>query len=248
MTAEGHRVKRFLPLFATALVLWTAAGAMAGTYVFVDGGGVFHFTETPTHAGYRPFFGASLAREIARSPQRYAGLIARMAQENAVDPALVRAMIQAESGFNPWAVSRKGARGLMQLMPETATLHAVHDAFNPAENILGGVRHLRWLLDRFHDNLTLTLAAYNAGENAVLRYGGVPPFRETRTYITRVFSLYGRRPPRFTARQEFAPGGFNPSPLPVPLDTPGVYRVVEADGTPRYTNIPPVNRPQASVR
>src|SRR5437899_2962246 len=109
-----------------------------------------------------------------------------------IPPILVAAIVEAESEFNPRAVSRRGARGLMQLMPGTASSLKVSDTFDPYENIEGGVRHLRQLMDRYHGNLPLVLAAYNAGEQAVTVYGGVPPYRETRRYISRILRRIGR--------------------------------------------------------
>ncbi|PYN81251.1 MAG: hypothetical protein DMD96_11095 [Candidatus Rokuibacteriota bacterium] len=109
-----------------------------------------------------------------------------------IPPILVAAIVEAESEFNPRAVSRRGARGLMQLMPRTASSLQVSDTFDPYENIEGGVRHLRRLMDRYHGNLPLVLAAYNAGEQAVTVYGGVPPYRETRRYVSRILRRIGR--------------------------------------------------------
>lgn len=109
-----------------------------------------------------------------------------------VAPLLVAAIVEAESEFNPRAVSRRGARGLMQLMPGTAASVQVEDTFDPYENIEGGVRHLRRLMDRFNGDLPLVLAAYNAGEQAVLLYGGIPPYPETRRYVVRVLRRIGR--------------------------------------------------------
>ncbi|PYN88550.1 MAG: hypothetical protein DMD87_09715 [Candidatus Rokuibacteriota bacterium] len=109
-----------------------------------------------------------------------------------IPPILVAAIVEAESEFNPRAVSRRGARGLMQLMPDTASSLRVSDTFDPYENIEGGVRHLRRLMDRYRGNLPLVLAAYNAGEQAVMVYGGVPPYRETRRYVNRILRRIGR--------------------------------------------------------
>ncbi len=109
-----------------------------------------------------------------------------------VDPNLVRAIVKVESNFNPTAVSRKGAMGLMQLMPATARQLRVSNPFDPAQNVDAGVRHLKGLLDSFHGDIGLSLAAYNAGEGAVQRNGGVPPYAETRNYVKRITSLYGR--------------------------------------------------------
>ncbi len=120
------------------------------------------------------------------------GHIDTVAKQNQVDPNLVRAIIEVESAWNPRAVSYKGALGLMQLMPATAAQYGVRDVFNPKENISGGVRHLRYLLDQFKGDVRLALAAYNAGENAVTRSGGVPRYRETQDYILKLEALYGR--------------------------------------------------------
>jgi hypothetical protein len=109
-----------------------------------------------------------------------------------IPPILVAAIVEAESEFNPRAVSRRGARGLMQLMPGTATSLRVSDTFDPYENIEGGVRHLRRLMDRYHGNLPVVLAAYNAGEQAVMVYRGVPPYPETRRYVSRILRRIGR--------------------------------------------------------
>ncbi len=115
-----------------------------------------------------------------------APLIESAASHHGLDPELLVAIIEAESGFDPFAVSRKGACGLMQLMPETAARFGVSDVFDPRDNLEGGARYLRWLLERFQGNQQLALAAYNAGEGAVDRYGGIPPYPETRSYVSRV--------------------------------------------------------------
>ena len=119
---------------------------------------------------------------------KYDSLITKASQKYNVESALIKAVIKAESNFNHMAVSRKGAKGLMQLMPSTASSLQVRDSFHPENNIEGGVRYLRYLLRYFNDNLPLALAAYNAGENAVIKYGGVPPYRETQNYVQRVLS------------------------------------------------------------
>ena len=142
----------------------------------------------------------------------------------------MRAVIQVESDFNPRCVSKKGARGLMQLMPGTAKRYGVKDVHDPADNIRGGVRYLADLLRMFGDDLPRVLAAYNAGENAVLRYGGIPPYDETQTYVKRAMTVYNGRPygsiaVSFAGMRHRGPklgGGFAPSVDPLAVITPGM--------------------------
>jgi soluble lytic murein transglycosylase-like protein len=119
-------------------------------------------------------------------PSAYDALILAKAKEHQVDFALVKAIIHVESSFNPYAVSNRGAKGLMQLLPETAKRHGIHDIYDPAENIEAGIRHLKYLNVLFKNKNYLVLAAYNAGENAVRRHGGIPPYPETELYVRKV--------------------------------------------------------------
>jgi soluble lytic murein transglycosylase-like protein len=127
-----------------------------------------------------------------RDPASFDSLIRHAAVAHDVDASLVKAVVHAESGFNPNAISRVGASGLMQLMPATAKRYGVHDIFDPAQNVAGGVRYLRDLLRMFKNDTRLAVAAYNAGEGAVLRYRGVPPYEETRDYVTKVLQFRNR--------------------------------------------------------
>jgi soluble lytic murein transglycosylase len=179
-------------LLAVALSSPAPAGAGGLIYTFVDANGVTHFTNAPHDPRYVPMeVPASRVQTIQQAPARweYDGLIGLTARAHQVPPALVKAVIAAESDFDPSAVSRKGAQGLMQLMPTTAASLGVSDPLKPDENVDGGVRYLRDMMDRFGD-LPLALAAYNAGPAAVNRYGGVPPYRETRDYVARVMNYY----------------------------------------------------------
>jgi soluble lytic murein transglycosylase-like protein len=126
---------------------------------------------------------------IPHSHSPYHGIITQVAGRYEVDPSLIRAIIFAESGFNPRAKSKKGARGLMQLMPSTAKAMGIQDIYDPLENIEGGVKYFRLLLDRFGGDIKLALAAYNAGSRHVRNYAGIPPFKATRHYIKKVLKF-----------------------------------------------------------
>ena len=126
-------------------------------------------------------------------PLRFVTLVDKAARENDIEAALVHAVISAESNYNTRSVSRKGAIGLMQLMPATAKRFGVIDRYNPTQNVLGGTRYLKHLMQRFNNDLRLTVAAYNAGENAVTRYGNkIPPYRETTGYVKKVMGFYSQ--------------------------------------------------------
>jgi TPR repeat protein len=127
------------------------------------------------------------------APKKIAEIVARTAPKYQVDPKLVLAIISAESDFHASAVSRRNAKGLMQLMPETASRFGVRNSFDPTQNITGGVKYLRWLLAYFEGDIAKVIAAYNAGEGAVTHYGGVPPFPETRAYLAKVRRLYAAK-------------------------------------------------------
>ncbi|ANA40221.1 lytic transglycosylase [Geobacter anodireducens] len=174
------------------------APALADIYRYEDEDGVVHFTDAPTDKRFKVFM-RDIKRDkklrttfrlanCVRDPREFEPIIDQCALEYGVDRSLVKAVIHAESGYNPNALSPKGASGLMQLMPKTAKDLKVANSFDPKENIKGGVRYLRFLLDTFKGDVALALAAYNAGMSRVAQYGGVPPYQETRTYIDRVLS------------------------------------------------------------
>ena len=137
----------------------------------------------------KPFRPEALSDSLEHRRQ-FEGIVRSASYRYDVDPYLVLGMIRVESNFNAHAVSHKGAKGLMQLMPGTARLHKVADVYDPVQNIYGGVRHFRLLLDRFDGNVHLAVAAYNAGAGPVERYNSIPPYRETRNYVRRVMGYY----------------------------------------------------------
>jgi len=180
-------------LLCALLLLAAAAGHAGGRiYTFVDSRGVTYFSNVPNDPRYVAIPRPRRHPEPSRSAPQYVGydgLILLTALEHDVPPALVKAVIAAESLFDTDAVSRKGAQGLMQLMPSTASKLGVADPFSADQNVRGGVRYLREMLDRYGD-MQRALAAYNAGPTAVDRYHGVPPYPETRAYVQRVMTYY----------------------------------------------------------
>jgi soluble lytic murein transglycosylase-like protein len=187
-------------IFIAALLVSLPAGAATRIYSYVDADGIKHFTDTPDNNRYRLL--VLSPRELTESGEHYSmTLLARAAQYDsiietaavsaAVPPNLLRAVIVVESGFNSRAVSKRGAVGLMQLMPATGSRFGVSNLYDPNENVHAGARYLKFLMDRFGHNVMLALAAYNAGEEAVDRNGGqIPPFRETMAYVPKVLKIY----------------------------------------------------------
>jgi soluble lytic murein transglycosylase-like protein len=187
---KGGALSFAAPLLLMISLSETNASA-ENIYSFVDARGLSHFSNAPTDPRYKKI--AVAGRPVARVFLSYKGVhkaITQHSEQHGVDPALVRAVIKAESSFNAGAVSRKGAIGLMQLMPRTARAFHLSDPYDPQQNISGGVRHLRYLLDRFQGNIPLALAAYNAGETRVSRGGRIPQIVETREYVRRVLRYY----------------------------------------------------------
>jgi len=193
------------------LLLVIGLQARADIFAYTDAGGSKHFSNVPNDPRYtlliaappEPVLAGTTSKPVAQHWRQraasYQGLIDRAAVRMAVQPALLKAVIAIESAFNPRAVSRAGAQGLMQLHPLTARRYGVGDAFDPEQNVFAGAQYLRDLLRHYNNNLELVLAAYNAGEDAVDRYGQqIPPFRETQNYVPAVLRLYRELLPRAT--------------------------------------------------
>lgn len=206
---RGLRAAARSTALIVAIVLLPLTAA-ADIYQYVDADGVLHFTSvkprTPNAKLYlktepKPLYGGAVRpgvtpfapqdRDIGRFT-RYDEYIRQAAALYQIPEQLVRAVIKVESDYDPRAVSYAGARGLMQLMPETATGLGVRDIHNPRENIMGGVRYLRVLANMFNGNLDYTIAGYNAGENAVIQHKGIPPYAQTRDYVVKVTRYYRR--------------------------------------------------------
>ena len=186
--------------------------AMADAFGYADDAGAIFLTDNPTNEQYsllevappepvlptvsslsRTTISADDSSRINQANSPFHDVIKSAAEASGVEDRLLYAVITAESNYNPRAVSPKGAAGLMQLMPKTARQYGVSNVFDPAQNIQGGARYLAYLLNLFNDDIALTVAAYNAGENAVIGHGRkVPPFRETTAYVSKVLALYKR--------------------------------------------------------
>jgi soluble lytic murein transglycosylase-like protein len=166
-----------------------------------------------------------LAKEMP-APLRV--LVDSIAHTHGVDPALVRAVMKTESNFNRFAVSPKGALGLMQLIPATGRRYGVSDFFDPQQNVDGGVRYLKFLLEKFKGNIDLSLAAYNAGENLVQRLGRIPPIPETTNYVRKIRAIYKKS---------------NPPAAPVMIadESPQIFRSTDGSGIVHFSNVGPAN-------
>ncbi|MBI5196148.1 MAG: lytic transglycosylase domain-containing protein [Nitrospirae bacterium] len=219
-------------IFIMVLAICMAGGisAYADIYKYVDEEGITHFTNTApaSDVNYKKVISTGRKKQsnrAAATPADYHRIIADKSQKYNVEPSLVNAVIKVESNFDSTAISRKGAMGLMQLMPYTAEDMDVRNPLDPEENIDGGTRYIKYLLDKFGGNLTLALAAYNAGPDTVKKFGYVPPIQETRQYVNKVLSLYNGK-------------NSVPSSPTVAGKPQIVYKVIYEDGTVLYTNTP----------
>ena len=184
-----------------------------------------------------PDSGLTLLRN--EMPASIAPLVETIANSHGVDPNLVSAVIKTESNFNRFAISPKNARGLMQLIPATGRRFGVQDFFDPQQNIEGGVRYLKFLLEKFDGNVELALAGYNAGENLVERLGRVPAYTETRAYVRKISAMY-RKPVSTVATTASTKMAEEPPVAPVKYDTV-IFRSVDERGVVHFSNIGPMN-------
>lgn len=231
--SENMPGKNLFSLFLTtaALALFGLYGYGQALYSYTDDGGVRVFTNiAPTDPVNDLVITGSIPLPTRFNPETdfpaLDGIIEKYANQYDLDPSLIRSIIKTESGFNPRAVSPKGARGLMQLMPETAKRLGIKNSFDPEENIHGGIRYFRSLLDTFNNDLVLSLAAYNAGENLVQRLGRVPQIKETRDYIQSVTELYGKSDMNSEAQED--------------AKRSQTFRFYDDSGILHLTNIPPL--------
>lgn len=221
-----------LALIVSFLLLFTSA-AYSDIYKYTDENGVVCYTDAPFGKKTEKVLKEKSVVEknptgyLSAPGDDYSSYVIKAASKYEIEPELIHAVIKTESNGNQRAVSKKGAMGLMQLMPSTATDMDVNNPFNAEENIEGGAKYLRYLIERFNGDLTLALAAYNAGPKTVEKYGNVPPISETRQYVKKVFSLYNGK--KSYAVSDLA--GQEATSAPVKI-----YKVVLDDGTTLFTN------------
>lgn len=244
-----------IPIILIVLLILSAASAaeaQSEVYTYVDEDGVVHFTDMPKagaksfllgdrvmNVRARGFYKGSLTRAVP-----YADLFNQAAERYGLDAELLAAIAQVESSFNPKAVSNKGAKGVMQLIDSTAAAYGVTDVFDPAQNIDGGSRHMRDLLAAFNGDLTLALAAYNAGRTAVNRYGGVPPYSETRRYLKKISDIYGDLDSEISSSQIVSSFAVARA---VRDGKTAVYRFYTESGV-NYSDNPPIGKPYEEVK
>ena len=189
-----HRLTRTpfkVIVLSTLFVLLVAVIPLcADIYSYIDSQGVLHFSNVPTSAQYTVYIKERSARSLGYTTNRYDHLITGASTRQGVSFSLLKALIKAESNFNPEAVSRAGAKGLMQIMPANIKDLKIKDPFDPRENIMGGARYLKKLIKRFNGELSLALAAYNAGPSVVERHQGIPPIKETEEFVEKVLKYY----------------------------------------------------------
>ena len=222
----------------------------AQIYAYKNKKGSNVFTNIPSRADAR-VVRATSASQAARQVNlqnflTYAPLVEEISTQQQVDPKLVHAVIQVESDYNPRSLSPKGAKGLMQLMPETAARYGLSNIWDPRQNIRAGVKHLKYLLELYQNDLPLALSAYNAGANAVDRYGGIPPYQETRNYVRKVTSLYqsaGSFPSATSSTASSGTGAGDRSPAQMTI-----YKYRDSQGRLCYSSVMPKSKPYQVIK
>jgi len=180
-----------LRFFVIGMTLFVISTAYADIYVYVDSKGVFHFTNTPTSGKYKVYMTEKARyRRALYNIKSYDDVISEASLRTGISSSLLKAVIHVESYFNPKAVSKKGALGLMQIMPENLETLNINDPFDPWENIMGGASYFKAMLERFSGQVDLALAAYNAGPTAVEKYNDIPPYPETQRYVKKVMRAF----------------------------------------------------------
>jgi soluble lytic murein transglycosylase-like protein len=229
-------MKRLIFLPVSILLIFQSISFGEALYTYVDENGVQNMTniapvgrvtELKVSGTPDPVVIPTAAATVGTKSKNYDPIIEKAAAEHKIDPSLIRSIIAQESGFNAKAVSPKGAQGLMQLMPATAQRLGVKNSFDPEQNIQGGVKHFRTLMDSFNNNLELSLAAYNAGENLVQRLGRVPAIRETQDYVQSITTRYVKK--QASSKEPEVP------------QNPPIFRFVDDGGIQNWTNIPSQN-------
>jgi soluble lytic murein transglycosylase-like protein len=213
-----HKKSAFFLLTVILLAIFSSNGFAEIFYSYLDENGIQVFTNIPPVENISDLNVSEelpvQAPEISiPKPVSFDSIIEKYARDYKLDPSLIHSIIATESGFNPRALSPKGARGLMQLMPATAKRLGVHNSFDPEENIRGGVKHFRFLMDNFNNDLDLSLAAYNAGENLVQRLGRVPEIKETKEYVKLVKKRYDKK-----------------TGIPITEEQPKLYKYYDEEG------------------
>ena len=186
-------LKRISMVLLIVLTILGVERAFADIYMYKDSLGVVHFTNVPTSSKYKLYIKEKPKKRLhIISTKKYDDMIRKAQKKYGVEFPLIKAVIKVESDFNPEAVSKKGAKGLMQIMPDNFKSLAVKDPFNPFQNIMGGALYLQQLLKRYENKLHLVLAAYNAGPEAVDKYKKIPPYEETQNYVKKVMETYSQ--------------------------------------------------------
>lgn len=187
----GIKLLLFVTFCSVIVFFLVVSNSYSDIYRYTDHQGVIHFTNVPTSSKYELYIKERPERSSnIYSTNRYDDMITIASKKHGVSFSLLKAVIKTESDFNPWAVSRVGAKGLMQIMPENIKTLNIKDPFDPWENIMGGTRYLKQLIKRFDGKLPLALAAYNAGPTTVEQYKRIPPFKETENYVKKVMKYY----------------------------------------------------------